>query len=70
MRRNANMQALALATLPRNENRLYLAVKAVGEVTITISGGAPFTITDEVWAPLPAPSNDIVFVGTGTMILG
>lgn len=66
-----NMAATALASIPHDKNRRYLAVIATNTVTVTISGGEPFTIAAEgVWSPLPAPINDIVFTGTGTLILG
>ena len=66
-----NMVATALQTLPQDKDRRYLAVTATTSVTVTISGGEPFTIAAlGVWAPVPAPINDIVFTGTGTLIIG
>ena len=66
-----NMIATPLQALDFNPNRAYLAVVASGVVTVTISGGEPFDIQDgEVWAPIPAPMNDITFSGTGTLIVG
>jgi len=70
MRNNCNMVATAIADIPQDKTRAYLAVIATAEVTVTISGGEPFTIpAGSVWAPIPAPINDIVFAGTGTMVV-
>ena len=66
-----NMKATAIANLPFNQNRRYLAVVAIVDVTVTISGGEPFIlVAGSVWSPIPAPINDIVLAGTGTMIVG
>ena len=60
-----------LADISEDFTRRYLAVIATTNVTITISGGIPFTVqAGGVWAPVPAPSNDIVMVGTGVLLLG
>ena len=66
-----NMVSTALATVAFDKDRRYLAVVATGAVTVTISGGEPFSLAaGDVWSPIPAPINDIVFTGTGTLILG
>lgn len=66
-----NMASSALKTIPQNKDRRYLAVVATTAVVVTISGGEPFELAiGGVWAPLPAPINDITFTGTGTLILG
>ena len=66
-----NMVSTALASIPANKDRRYLAVIPTAEVTVTISGGEPFTLAaNAVWSPIPAPINDIVFTGVGTLILG
>lgn len=66
-----NMTASALANLPRDKGRKHLTVIPTTQVTVTISNGTPFTLdVGNVWAPYPAPLNDIVFTGTGTMITG
>jgi hypothetical protein len=71
---NTNMIAKSLAlnlSLPRDQHRTYLAVQAAGAVTVTISSGTSFTIADgDWWGPQPAPMNDIVFTGAGTLITG
>jgi hypothetical protein len=72
---NTNMIAKSLAanlTLPRDQHRTYLAVQAAGgDVTVTISSGASFTIVNGAWwGPQPAPMNDIIFTGAGTLITG
>lgn len=66
-----NMKSTALQNIPFDDDRRYLAVIATTSVVVTISGGEPFTIAAlGVWAPVPAPMNDIVLTGTGTLILG
>jgi hypothetical protein len=62
----------APASIPRSKNRSYIAVQAAGsDIVVTISKGTPFTITNGAWwGPQPAPTNDIVFTGTGTIITG
>ncbi len=66
-----NMVSTALATIAFDKDRRYLAVIASTEVTVTISGGEPFVLpVGGIWSPIPAPINDIVFVGSGTLILG
>lgn len=65
-----NMTAIPLADIPRDTGREYLAVIPSGTVTVTISGGEPFTLeAGQVWAPLPAPQNDIAFTGSGTLVI-
>ena len=61
------------ASIPANPHRRYIAVVAVTEVTVTISGAEPFAIAaGYIWAPIPACANDIAFspVASGTLILG
>ena len=71
MRDQTNMTAIPLGDIPRDKHRTYLSVFATTDVTVTISGGTPFTIlADTQWGPQPAPMNDIEFSGTGTIILG
>lgn len=71
MRDQTNMTAIPLGNIPRDKHRTYLSVFATTDVTVTISGGAPFTIlADTQWGPQPAPMNDIEMSGTGTIILG
>ena len=66
-----NMHSTALANIPQDKHRKYLAVVASTEVTVTLSSGEPFTIAaGSVWSPIPAPINDITFTGTGTLIVG
>ena len=66
-----NMTAGPIDDLPRDPSRKYLCVVATADVTVTISGGTPFTVpADTQWAPIPAPINDIAFTGTGTLITG
>jgi hypothetical protein len=66
-----NMVATPVGNVPADNHRIYLAVVATTEITVTISGGEPFTLdAGSVWSPIPAPINDIVFTGTGTLILG
>jgi hypothetical protein len=66
-----NMVASDLRNLPQDTNRTYLCVIADTDVTVTLSGGRPFVIgAGSQWAPIPAPQNDIVLAGTGTLILG
>ena len=65
-----NMVAVALpASIPVNANRKFLTLVTTAATTVTISGGASF-IVDGVWAPIPAPLNDIAFAGAGTLITG
>lgn len=71
MRDQTNMRAIVLQDIPFDKHRTYLALFANTDVTVTISGGAPFTVlADTQWGPQPAPMNDIAFSGTGTIILG
>ena len=71
VRQAVNVQAIPLSNLPRDKNRTYLAVFAETDITVTISGGTPFTIpADTQWGPQPPPMNDIVFAGTGTIVVG
>lgn len=67
-----SMVAAALpASIPANPHRRYIAVVASADVTVTISGGEPFTIASgTVWAPIPACINDLAFSGAGTLITG
>ena len=66
-----NMHSTALIALPTDKHRRYLAVVATTTVTVTLSGGEPFTVAaGSVWSPIPAPINDIAFTGTGTLIVG
>jgi hypothetical protein len=71
---NTSMVAIAApADIPRNRGRKYLAVQAAASpITVTISGGIPFTIAaGSWWGPSPAPTNDISFTsGSGTIITG
>jgi hypothetical protein len=72
---NTNMRARDIAvetSLPQDHHRTYLAIQAAGAaVTVTLSGGTPFTIPDgSWWGPQPAPMNDMTFTGTGTVITG
>ena len=71
MRDQTNMRAIPLGDIPFDRHRTYLSVFATTDVLVTISGGTPFTILAETqWGPQPAPMNDIVFSGTGTLLLG
>lgn len=73
MRDSTNMTAIsAPTTLPFDQHRCYLAIQAAGgAVTVTISGGASFTVADGAWwGPQPAPINEIVVAGSGTIITG
>lgn len=67
-----SMVSVALpASIEANPARRYIAVVPADTVTITISGGAPFSITaPAVWAPIPACINDIEFTGSGTLVTG
>lgn len=68
---NTNMRAIPVGDLPRNIHRTYLAVIATAITTVTISGGTPFSIpAGGVWAPIPAPINDMVIAGAGTIVEG
>jgi len=71
MHQPVNVRALPLSDLPFDNKRTYLAVFAETDVTVTISGGTPFTIpADTQWGPQPAPMNAISFAGTGTVVVG
>ena len=71
VRTSTNMTAIPMQDLPRDKNRMYLAVFATVDTEVIISGGTPFTIlADTQWGPQPAPMNDIEFNGAGTIILG
>ena len=66
-----NVQAIPLSPLAQDRHRTYLAVFAQTDVTVTISGGTPFTIAaGNQWGPQPAPINDIAFAGSGTIVVG
>ena len=71
-RYNGNFQSVPLpANLPRKDDRRYLCVIPTGAVTVVISGGEPFSLeAGQVWAPIPAPQNDIDFTGSGTLVIG
>ena len=72
--KGTQMVSVAVATtldLPFASGRQYLAYVPTADTTITIGGGAPFTLAvGQVWSPVPAPINDIAFSGAGTLITG
>ena len=74
--RNANMQSIALANLPRDTKRLYLFIVPTADIVVTMynddaTAGEPFTIPlGGHWNPIPCPVNKFTFTGTGTMVTG
>lgn len=71
-----NFVATPLEQLPHDVHRTYLAVVAATDVTVILQTPngqdmAPFVIAEGAnWAPNPAPTNPIAFVGSGTLIRG
>jgi len=65
-------QSLPIQNLPRDDRRTYLAVFAEAEgpgIYVTISSGTTFHIKEGTsWGPMPAPMNDIVFSGEGSLM--
>lgn len=67
-------QALVAATpvkLELDKDRAYLAVIPTASVTVTFSNGVSFVLGEgQVWAPIPAPINELTIEGAGTVITG